>query len=81
MIPHTNKIIRLPAVQEALAVGRTSIYQALGEGLITKPIKVSARLNAWPESEIEAIKSARIAGQSNEQIKSLVIELQTRRGR
>lgn len=49
-------------------------------GLLPKAVKISERASAWPESEIEAINKARIAGKSEGEIRQLVADLEQQRG-
>ncbi len=56
-----------------------SIYQGVRAGLITKPVPIGARSVGWPDYEIKAIARARIAGQSDEQIRELVQRLHSDR--
>jgi prophage regulatory protein len=57
---------------------RTTVHRKVKNGLLTRPIDIGHRL-AWPTSEIKAINKARIAGQTDEEIKKLVIELEAAR--
>lgn len=56
-----TSLIRLPAVKERTGLSRSRIYELLSEGRFPKPVKLSTRLNAWPENEISAWIAARIA--------------------
>ena len=57
----------------------TSIYNAIRAGLFTKPVAIGARAKAWPDYEVKAIVRARIAGQTEEQIRELVKRLHAKR--
>lgn len=57
----------------------TSIYNAIRDGLFTKPVPIGARAKAWPDYEVKAIVRARIAGQTEEQIRALVNRLHAKR--
>lgn len=70
-----NSLLRLPDVMQATGLSRASVYLNASNGLITTPIKIGQRSAAWPESEIEAINRARIAGKSENDIKVLVTKL------
>lgn len=52
-----------------------SIYTAIKAGLFTKSIPIGERSVGWPDYEVKAINAARIAGQTDEQIKVLVNRL------
>jgi prophage regulatory protein len=58
-IPRT--LLRLPAVQRMVGLGRTQIYNLAKVGKFPKPIKLSERCSAWIASEIEDWIKSRIA--------------------
>ena len=57
----------------------TSIYNAIRAGLFTKPVAIGQRAKAWPDYEVKAIVRARIAGQTEDEIRELVRRLHTKR--
>ena len=57
----------------------TSIYNAIRAGLFTKPVATGKRSKAWPDYEVKAITRARIAGQSDDEIRELVNRLHAKR--
>lgn len=70
------KILRMPAVKAEMGHrSHASIYNAIKEGLFTKPVAIGSRAVGWPDYEVNAIISARIAGSSIESIKALVNRL------
>jgi prophage regulatory protein len=68
-------IRRVPAVLEVVGCSKSTLYQHMAEGLWPRPVRISERSVGWPESEIQALLAARIAGWSDERIKRLVAEL------
>ena len=54
---------------------RTSLYRQIKEGLFPPGVKLGARRVAWPNYETEEVLKARIAGQSDAQIRELVRRL------
>lgn len=56
-----------------------SIYGLIRDGLWTQPVKIGERSSGWPDDEVQAINAARIAGQSDEQIRELVKQLHAKR--
>jgi prophage regulatory protein len=56
-----------------------SIYNAIKVGLFTKPVLIGQRSVGWPDEEVKALCSARIAGYSEEAIKDLVKTLHEKR--
>jgi prophage regulatory protein len=73
-------MLRLPQVKIQLGYrASASIYGAINNGLFPKPILIGARAVAWPDTEVDAINRARIAGKSKDEIKALVIRLHEQR--
>lgn len=72
-------ILRFPVVQSLSGDPRSTIYRRVKEGLWTRPVKIGRRSVGWPESEVAALNSARIAGKSEEEIRSLVKKLEADR--
>lgn len=56
-----------------------SIYTAIKAGLFTKPVPIGERSVGWPDYEVKAINNARIAGQSEADIRDLVNRLHAKR--
>ena len=56
-----------------------SIYTAIKAGLFTKAVPIGERAVGWPDYEVMAINRARIAGQTDDQIKDLVNRLHAKR--
>jgi prophage regulatory protein len=66
-------ILRMPAVKaETGHRSHASIYNAIKAGLFTKPVPIGQRSVGWPSSEVQAINAARIAGNSEAEIRELV---------
>lgn len=59
---------------------KTSIYNAVQAGLFTRPVSIGQRTVGWPDFEVEAVNTARIAGQPETAIRALVDKLHTQRG-
>ncbi len=73
-------ILRMPAVKaETGHRSHASIYTAIREGLFTKPVPIGQRSVGWPDYEVKAINTARIAGKSDSEIKELVNRLHAKR--
>lgn len=74
-------ILRKPEVKaEAGWRSDTSVSRAVRSGLLTKPIQLGPRSVGWPDYEVQAITTARIAGQSDDDIRRLVDRLHAKRG-
>ena len=56
-----------------------SVYSDIRAGLCTKSVPLGPRSVGWPDYEITAITRARIAGQTEAQIKELVNRLHAQR--
>jgi prophage regulatory protein len=74
-----NDFLRLPKVADVMCMSRSTVYLRVKEGLMTPPVKLSTRCSVWPENEITAIKTARIAQKSEDEIRQLVILLKQQR--
>lgn len=72
-------ILRLPAVLHDRGRSRSAHYLDIQKGLFTKPVSIGYRSVGWPESEVNAINTARIAGLGDEEIRKLVVQLEADR--
>lgn len=73
------RILRIKQIKAQTGLPNSTIYDHIGKGLFCHPIKLSERCSGWLETEVTAIMGARIAGKSDADIKSLVIELENQR--
>lgn len=71
----SHAILRLPTVLQQRGRSRSTHYVDIKDGLFTKPVPIGGRSVGWPEYEVDAINAARIAGKSDDEIRSLVIRL------
>ena len=74
-----NSISRLPKVLDNTGFSRSALYAAAANGTFTKPIKIGLRAAGWPDSEVDAINAARIAGKGDDEIRVLVLGLEAAR--
>jgi prophage regulatory protein len=72
-------ILRLPAVKSESGYSRSTIYLRISQGLWTKPVSLGVRARGWPAHEVAALNAARIAGKSDEEIRALVVKLESAR--
>ena len=72
-------ILRIPAVKFESGLSRSTIYLRVSQGLWTKPVSLGARAVGWPSDEVDAINSARIAGNTDDEIRVLVRKLEATR--
>ncbi|MGA3085899.1 MAG: AlpA family phage regulatory protein [Thermodesulfobacteriota bacterium] len=72
-------ILRIPAVKSESGLSRSTIYLRVSRGLWTKPVALGPRAVGWPSDEVEAINTARIAGNTDDEIRVLVAKLETAR--
>ena len=49
-----ESLLRLPKVQERIPLSRSEIYKRVAEGRFPKQIRLSHKVAAWKESEIDA---------------------------
>jgi prophage regulatory protein len=72
-------ICKLPAVLQARGKSRSSHYNDIKKGLFTKPVKLGLRAVGWPVTELAAINAAYIGGNTDDEIRLLVIDLEKTR--
>ena len=70
-----RSISRLPDVRSRYPKSRAALYDDIARGLFPRPIKFGARCAGWPDDEIDAVISARIAGEDDDAIRWLVKRL------
>lgn len=75
----TIPILRLPAVRTTSGLKKSTLYLRISQGLWTKPISLGGRTVGWPENEIHSLNAARIAGKTDEEIRTLVMKLEAAR--
>ena len=73
--PTFDPILRQQEARAPFSYPYSTFQRHVAEGLFTKPVKLGPRSVGWPASEVAAIHAARIAGQSDEEIRVLVSRL------
>lgn len=48
----TDRHLRRPAVQELTGLSRSTIYDLMAKGAFPRPVQLTAKAVAWPESQI-----------------------------
>ena len=56
-----DRLIRLPEVEVVVGVRKSAIYAMMAEDKFPRPVRLSARMVAWPESAVLAWVQSRIA--------------------
>ena len=74
-----NSFLRFQEVMKVMAMSRSTVYLRVKQGLLTQPVRIGERCTVWPENEISAINSARLALKTNDEIRELVKQLQQKR--
>ena len=74
-----TQLFRRPAVTALTGKSRSTLYRDIKRGLFVKPINIGGDRVAWASNEVQAINQARIAGKSDEDIRQLVMELESAR--
>jgi prophage regulatory protein len=73
-------ILRMPEVLRTRGeASHSSPYAAVHNGTLTTPVKLGLRSVGWPDYEIEAINQARVRGDSDEELRALVVKLHNAR--
>jgi prophage regulatory protein len=76
-----ERIIRFAEVRTLSGLSRSTIYLRIREGLFPKPIPLGPRMVGWPESDIAELNAARIRGDGDNEIRSMVAKLEAARKR
>ena len=74
-----HTILRIPAVKSESGLSRSTIYLRIAQGLWTKPVSLGARAVGWPSDEVATLNAARIAGKTDDEIRTLVAKLEAAR--
>lgn len=72
-------LIRLPKLLARRGTSRSAHYRDIAEGIFAPPVRIGARLAAWPRHEVDALIAAEIAGASADQLRKLVRHLVAQR--
>lgn len=72
-------ILRRKQVQARIGLSRSTLYLRVAQGTFTKPVRIGARAVGWPSHEVAALNAARIAGKPDDEIRELVVKLESAR--
>lgn len=73
-------ILRMPAIMAEMGYrSHASVYTDIHAGLLTHPVQIGQRSVGLPAEEIQAVNAAKIAGQTEQQIRELVNRLHAAR--
>jgi prophage regulatory protein len=90
-MPNTNTVTARQAVNTRQSIerisdicarsgfSRSTFYVMVSRGLWTKPVQIGPRMVGSPPAEADAIICARIAGKSDDEIRTLVVKLEAAR--
>ena len=59
--PQEMRLIRQAEVLKRTALSRTTLYRLVVAGAFPKPLRLGAKLNVWPEREVDAWLHAKAA--------------------
>ena len=74
-----NTILRIPAAQTQSGYSRSTIYLRITQGLWPRQISLGPRAIGWPATEVEALNAARISSKTDDEIRALVLKLESAR--
>jgi prophage regulatory protein len=75
LIRTPGAMLRKEPAQRLLGDSNSQFYVKAKDGLVTRGVKIGGRVVAWPEEELIAIRTARIAGASDDEVRGLVSRL------
>jgi prophage regulatory protein len=74
------QILRLPSVKGRVGYkSDTCVYNATRAGLFTAGVAIGQRAKGWPDYEVDALISTRVAGKTEAEIRELVNTLHAKR--
>jgi prophage regulatory protein len=73
------RLVRIQDAFKELGRCRSGGYADIKKGLIPRPVKTSPRSSALPDFELEALARAKIAGMADDEVRALVVRLETAR--
>lgn len=74
-----HKFLRIRDVLAQSGLGRSTLYNRISDGLWPKQVSLGARAVGWAQEEIQAVNEARLAGQTDDEIRALVSQLEAQR--
>jgi prophage regulatory protein len=74
-----HTMLRMPSVKIRSGQSRSTIYLRISQGLWTTPVSLGPRAVGWPDYECDSLTAARISGKTDDEIRDLVIELESAR--
>jgi prophage regulatory protein len=72
-------LLRKQSVLAACGTSNSGLYADIAKELFVAPVKIGPRAAAWPSNEVEALVSARVAGATDDQLRTLVRRLHAER--
>lgn len=72
-------LLRLPALISETGYSRSTIYLRIAQGLWPKAVSLGPRMVGWPANEVATMNAARIAGKTDDEIRTLVARLEAAR--
>ena len=74
-------MVRVKKVWETWGSNKTQFYEGVNSGLITKPVKITARSAGLPDTEVEVLGAARLVGLAMDETRKLVDDLHAERAK
>ena len=75
----SNEMVKEPAINKQFLISRSTHFSHIKQGLMPSGISLGARAVGYLKYEHNIILKARISGQTPEQIKALVKDLEAKR--
>lgn len=70
-----SKILRMKDIKSKFGLSKSCLYSLIGNGYFPRGFRIGARAVGWLEPHVERVLNARAEGKTDEQIKSLVREI------
>jgi predicted DNA-binding transcriptional regulator AlpA len=73
------RLYRLPQTLAVTSFSKSMLYDRIGRGVFTRPVKLGPMSVAWPSDEVAVLVRAVVAGASDAQLEALVKRLHKKR--
>jgi prophage regulatory protein len=71
----TLQLLRLESTLSRRGRSRAQLYVDIKKGVFPPPVRLGARLSAWPSTEVDEVNRAEIRGATPDELRTLVQRL------
>ncbi|MEN8131867.1 MAG: AlpA family phage regulatory protein [Pseudomonadota bacterium] len=68
-------MLRKPSVRQRTGYANSTLYARIEKGLFPPPVRIGKKMSGWPDTEVDAVIAATVAGYPPERLRDLVSRL------